>query len=111
MSLLVTNNGIELFVQISQELIDLAVFTISLKIEASELESDPAKHVLGLPVKAVHPFSPERVDKFLGFAVILLFLRIDAQSNRFFRIGELYPYFLFIIVGITVSSRVKRSIV
>ena len=46
LSLVATNKGAELFVQISQEVIDLSVFTVCLKIEARKLESHPAKHVL-----------------------------------------------------------------
>ena len=45
-SLLALNQSGELFVHISQEVIDLSVFTVCLKIEARKLESHPAKHVL-----------------------------------------------------------------
>lgn len=98
-SFLVTQQSIELFIQICQEFIDLTVFTVSLQIETCKLESDPAKHIAGLPAKAVHPFLPQCVDKLFGLAVILLLVRIDTQGDRIIGIGKLYPYFHFIIVG------------
>ena len=97
LSLVATNKGAELFVQISQEVIDLSVFTVSLKIEACKLESYPAKHILRSAVKTVHPLLPQRVDKFLGLAVILLFLWVDAQGYRVCRVGELMDVIAFSI--------------
>ena len=45
LSLLVTQQGVELLIQICQEFIDLPVFTVSLQIEACELECNPREHI------------------------------------------------------------------
>ena len=44
-SSLSADEDVELFFQISQEIIDLPVFTVCLQIEAGKLESNPRKHV------------------------------------------------------------------
>ena len=112
MSLLATQEDIELCVQISQEFIDLTVFTVSLQVETSKLESHPAQHIAGLTAEASHPFLPQCIDKFLCLAIILLLVRIDTQGDRILGIGKLYPNFNFIIVGHNVREcRIKRSTV
>ena len=111
-SLLVPQQGIELFVQIVQEVIDLSVFTVSLQIEACKLECNSSENIVRLLTKAVHPLVPQRVNKFFRFPIVLLLVWFDTQSDGVFGIGKLNPYFNFIIVGHNDrESRVKRSIV
>jgi len=45
LSLPVTQQGVELIVHLSQEVIDHPVFTVSLQIEARKLESNSRKHI------------------------------------------------------------------
>ena len=44
-SIISVQEDIDLLIQISQEIIDLTVFTISLKIETRKLESNPCQHI------------------------------------------------------------------